>query len=72
MATTIQVSEDLKGKLDSFKMFNNESYEDILWDLIEDHLELSKETKLEILEAEKDIKAGRVKTLEQIKKELGL
>lgn len=72
MATTIQVSEGLRNKLETFKMFDSESYEDILWDLIEDHMELSKETKLEILEAEKDIKAGRVKTLEQVKRELGL
>ena len=72
MATTIQVSEKLKEKLEKMKFLDSESYEDIIWDLIEDRMELSEETKKNIIESEKDIKAGRVKSLEQVKKELGL
>ena len=72
MATTIQVSEDLLEKLKSRKMYDKESYEEVIWDLIEDDLELSEETKRHIQEAEKDIKEGRVYTHEQVKKRLKL
>lgn len=72
MATTIQVSKELLQALKKRKMYDKESYEDIIWDLMEDTMELSEETKRDIKRAEEDIKAGRVKTLEQVKKELGL
>ncbi|MDI6738423.1 MAG: hypothetical protein QME12_08005 [Nanoarchaeota archaeon] len=72
MATTIQVSKELLQALKKRKMYDKESYEDIIWDLMEDTMELSEETKRNIRQAEEDIKAGRVKTLEQVKKELGI
>jgi hypothetical protein len=72
MATTIQVSEKLQEKLKKRKLYSNESYEDIIWDLLEDSMELSEETKKHILESEKAIKEGRTKTLDQLRKELGL
>ncbi|MBR9702134.1 hypothetical protein GOV13_04405 [Candidatus Pacearchaeota archaeon] len=71
MATTIQVSPELLGKLQMMKMHVKESYEEIIWDLIEDRLEFSDETKKNIAQAEEDYKSGRFKTLEQVKKELG-
>ena len=72
MATTIQVSNDLLEELKNRKMYAKESYEEVIWDLIEDTMELSEETKRNIKEAEADIKAGRTVSLEQVKKELGL
>jgi len=72
MVTTIQVSEELVSVLKNKKMYDKESYEDIIWDLIEDSLELSEETKKLIKLAEEDFKAGRTYTHEQVKKELGL
>ena len=72
METSIQVSKDLLGKLQAMKMHNKESYEEIIWDLIEDRMEFSEETKKNIAEAEKDIKAGRIHKWEDIKKELGI
>jgi predicted transcriptional regulator len=72
MATTIQISKDLLNTLKARKMYDNESYEDILWCLLEDSMEFSDETKKNIAEAEADIKAGRFITHEQLKKELGL
>ncbi len=72
MATTIQISTDLLEELKKRKMHIKESYEEVIWDLLEDTMELSKETLKNIKEAEKDIKAGRVHTLEEVKKELGL
>ena len=53
-------------------MIKNESYEEIIWDLIDDRKALSDGTLRNIAEAEEDIKAGRVISHEQLKKELGL
>mgnify|MGYP003979812413 CR=1 FL=1 len=72
MATTIQISEDLQEELAKRKLFDRETYEEVIWDLIEDTMELSEETKRDIEKAQKDIKEGRVYSHEQVKKELGL
>ena len=70
--TTIQISKQLQQKLEKRKLVANESYEEVIEDLIEDSMELSEETKRDIVKAEKDIKKGRMFTLEQIKKEFNL
>jgi predicted CopG family antitoxin len=70
--TTIQISKELLEKLKERKMFDKESYEEVIWDLLEDSLELSKETKREIALAEEEIKKGRVHKWEDVKKELKL
>ncbi len=54
MATTIQISQDLKSKLSIRKTSDKESYEDIIWDLLEDTMELNDQTKKEIKIARKD------------------
>ena len=72
MATTIQISNKLLKELKNRKMFAKESYEDVIWDLIEDTMELSEETKKEIKQAKKEFKEGKFCTLEEVKKELGL
>ena len=71
MDTSIQVSKELLEKLKLMKIHNKESYEDLIWDLIEDRLEFSEETKKNIEESRKQIAEGKYKTLEQVKKELG-
>ena len=71
MATTIQISEDLQKELVKRKMYEKETYESIIWDLIEDTLELSEETKRLIKQAEQDFKEGRYYTHEEVKKRLG-
>ena len=72
MATTIQVSKDLVDKLKERKLYNNESYEEVIWDLLEDSMELSDETKKSIKIAEKQVKEGKVHTHEEVKRKLGL
>tara|TARA_Y100000310_G_scaffold288828_1_gene314825 strand:- start:1033 stop:1251 length:219 start_codon:yes stop_codon:yes gene_type:complete len=72
MDTTIQISRELVDKLRNMKLHDKESYEDLIWDLIEDRMEFSEQTKKNIMQAEKEIKAGKTKSLEQIKKELGM
>jgi mRNA-degrading endonuclease YafQ of YafQ-DinJ toxin-antitoxin module len=72
MATSIQISKDLQRELIKRKMFDKESYEEIIWDLIEDSLELNEETKKDLAKARAEYKAGKYQTLAQVKKELGL
>ncbi|MFT4304991.1 MAG: hypothetical protein ACMXX8_02780 [Candidatus Woesearchaeota archaeon] len=72
MATTIQISEDLKKKLSLRKKDNKDTYEDVIWDLLEDTLELNEQTKKEIDIARKEFKEGKFISHAQLKKELGI
>ena len=72
MATTIQISEKLLKELKARKLYEKESYEEMIWDLIEDSMELNEQTKKEIEISRKEIKEGKVHTLESVKKRLGL
>ena len=72
MITTIQISEELKKELARRKLSNRETYESIIWDLLEDTIELNEMTKKELEESRKEIKAGKVSTLRQVKKELNI
>jgi len=69
MATTIQISKELKQHLANMKMNKGETYEDVIWDLIEDKLELSEETLKDMEKARKE-KGGI--SLEELKKKYGL
>ena len=72
MATTIQVSEKLMEKLKNRKAYDKESYEEVIWDLLEDTMELSEETKKHIEQSRKEIKEGKMHTHEEVKRELHL
>ncbi|HEX7574956.1 MAG TPA: hypothetical protein VF360_01140 [Candidatus Methanoperedens sp.] len=70
MATTIQISADLQKELTKRKLSDKETYEEVIWDMLEDSQELSDETKKEIADARAEIKAGKSYTIAQVKKEL--
>ncbi|MBN2142060.1 hypothetical protein JW711_01900 [Candidatus Woesearchaeota archaeon] len=53
-------------------MHDKESYEEIIWDLLEDTMELSEETKRRLKLAEKDIAEGKTIPLSDVKKKLGI
>jgi len=72
MDTTIQISKRLQQELLKRKFFDKETYEEIIWDIIEDTAELNEQTKKDIAEARAQIKVGKVHTLAKVKKELGL
>lgn len=72
MATTIQISPVLQEELSKRKIFDRETYEEVIWDMIEDSRELSEETKNELAAAREEVKQGKVHTLKQVKKEFGL
>ncbi len=67
--TSIRISSDLLNTLKKFKE-EGESYEDIIWDFIEPHLELSEQTKKDIELSKKEYERGNFVTFEEIKKEL--
>jgi len=68
MPTTIQISDNIKKILDKMKMFERETYNEIIERMIEDDLELNEKTKKEIEEARK----GKSISHEEVKKLLGL
>jgi len=70
MVTTIQISNELLEKLRLMKLHEKESYEETIWDLIEDKMELSDQTKKNIAKAEEDIRKGKVHKWEDVVKEL--
>lgn len=72
MDTTIQISHNLLEKLVKMKMHEKESYESIIWDLIEDRLEFSEETKRNLAQSEKEIKEGKVHKWKDVKKDLNI
>ncbi|MBR9690709.1 enoyl-CoA hydratase/isomerase family protein [Candidatus Woesearchaeota archaeon] len=72
MTTTIQISNELKQTLSKRKLYKKETYEEVIWDLIEDTMELSEQTKKNMEISKEQIKRGEFKTLEEVKKELRL
>lgn len=72
MPTTIQISNNVKATLEKMKMFERDTYNDIIERMIEDDLELNEKTKKEIEQAKKRIKAGEFITHEEVKRRFGL
>jgi predicted transcriptional regulator len=68
MPTTIQISDNVKNKLDRMKMMERETYNEVIERMIEDDLELNEKTKAEIEEARK----GKSISHEEVKKRFGL
>lgn len=68
MPTTIQVSDNIKQTLDRMKMFERETYNEIIERMVEDDLELNEKTKKEIEIARK----GKSISHADVKKRFGL
>jgi len=71
MTITIQISKDLKKELIKRKKFDDDSFEDIIWGLIENTLELSDGTKRKLIKARAEIKDGKTYSHAQVKKHFG-
>ncbi len=68
MPTTIQISNNVKQTLEKMKIFERETYNEIIENMIEDNLELNEKTKREIKEA----KNQKTFSHEEVGKILGL
>jgi hypothetical protein len=71
MVTTIQVSEELKELLESKKIYDKETYEEVIWDMHEDTLALSEETKKNIAISREQYERGEIVSFTEIKKRIG-
>ncbi len=69
--TTIQLSQEMKKTLEGMKLHPRETYEEVLDRLLEDLRELNDQTKKEIEQAIREVKAGKYRTHEQLKAEMG-
>ena len=67
--TSIREGVELLKVLKKFKE-DNETYEDVIWDFIEPHLELSKVAEEDIKRSVEEYRSGEFLTLEQVKEEL--
>ena len=68
MATTIQISENLQKELNKMRLFSRETYEEVIWNVIEDTKELSEQTKRDIEKSRKEIAKGNYVKLSDLKK----
>ncbi|MFA5295992.1 MAG: hypothetical protein WC382_10800 [Methanoregulaceae archaeon] len=72
--TTVQLRPETKDKLDTLKLHPRETYDDLinrLADAAYDDESLSDEEIEDIRASEKDIVAGRIRSLRDIMKDLG-
>ena len=72
--TSVQLRPETKGKLDDLKLHPRETYDELidrLADAAYDDEPLSLQEIEDIRASEKDIKAGRVRSLRDIMKDLG-
>ncbi len=72
--TTIQINQHTLERLKALKNMERQSYDDLLNNLIDNQEEqtLSEEELAEIQEGLENIKRGKVKSIEQVAKELGI
>lgn len=64
--TTIQISDALRDELKKRKLHSKESYEDIIWDLLEDQMVLKDEVVKKINESIEEFKRGEYLTEEEV------
>lgn len=69
MEQTIKISNSVKQVLDKMKMFERETYNDVIEVLLEDHLELNEKTKKELEERRTN---GKFISHEEVMKKFGV
>ena len=69
MSTTIQISDDVKQRLENMKIYSRESYNEIIVRMIEDESEINEQTKKELEERKK---SKDFISHEEVKKRLGI
>lgn len=77
MPTSIQIEKEIKKRLDEFKNHPRETYNEVIARMIhvmsqQNKEELSQQTIKNLKKSLNDIEKGKVYSLEQVEKELGL
>ena len=70
MTIMISISDDLNNELDKMKLFERETHEEVIWNLIENTMELNTQTKIDIAKARAEIKSGKFHTFAQVKSQI--
>lgn len=70
--TTVQIDRELKARLDAMKLHSRESYNDVLIRILEDLEDINPAALRRYDEILKQVKAGKFKTHEQVRREWGL
>lgn len=70
--TSIRISKQILELLKSMKTYPKESYDEVIWELIEPNLELNDATKQNIEESIREYEKGEYFTLEEIEEKYGL
>jgi len=70
MATTIQISDELKNELSNKKLYHKETYEEVIWAILQDIKDLDEQTQMEIEAARGEIKGGKFYTLSSARSKL--
>jgi hypothetical protein len=70
MATTIQISNEVKTFLDRMKIFQRETYNEIILNMIEDNMRANEKTAREL--DSRKLKKEKTISHEDIKKRFGL
>jgi predicted CopG family antitoxin len=66
MKSTIQIREDLLKALKKRKLHPKESYEDVIWDLLEDQMVLKEEIINQIEIGRKEYLEGKFQTMDDV------
>lgn len=72
MATTIQISEQLKQDLLKRRVFERETYEDIIKSIMEDNDDISEDLIKRLERSRKQIDEGKTHSFDEIKKKHNL
>jgi BMFP domain-containing protein YqiC len=70
--TTVQIPVTMKARLNAMKIHPRETYADVLERILEDLQELGPETRRAVEKSRREYKAGKYKTLDDVKREMGL
>lgn len=64
--TTIQISSELREALQKRKLHVKESYEDVIWDLLEDQMQLKDEIVEQIEKGKKEYLEGQFESMDDV------
>jgi hypothetical protein len=69
MSTTIQVSDSVKIALEKMRVFERETFNEIIENMLEDQMEINETTKRELEERKR---SNNFVSLEEVEKKLGI
>jgi len=69
MATTIQISDHVKNALEKMKLFERETYNEVIENMLEDNLEINQQTRRELAERKN---SSDFVSQEDVEKEFGI